>query len=150
MARRPGPVHKSVKNTLDDLVAGDREASVSGPAAGAKYLRRVLEGQVSLPLAVRAVVYDLLAEAQARLQDWEGCASSVALAIRHLPDMESEFPHEYREMLSRMTCFERGIQACTQLGRFQEALALCEHAVTLELGAHYQAKRDSLLWAANT
>jgi len=150
VARRPAPVRKSVKDVLDDLLAGHHAAAISGPAAVVKYLRRVFEGQVSLPLAVRPVAYDRLAEAHAQLQNWEACAESVALAIQHLPELMAEFPHTHREMLLELTCFERGIQANSQLGNFGAALALCERAVALDLGAHYAAKRDSLSWAAGT
>ena len=148
MARRPGPVRKSVKDALDDLLAGHREAAINGPTAVVKYLRRVFDGQVNLPLAVRPVAYDRMAEVQAQVQDWEACAASVALAIQHLPEMVEEFPHTHREMLAQFTCFERGIQAHSQLGDFSAALALCERALALDLGAHYAAKRDSLSWAA--
>jgi tetratricopeptide (TPR) repeat protein len=148
MARRPGPVRKSVKDTLDDLLAGHREAEVNGPAAVVKYFRRVFQGQVNLPLAVRPVAHDRMAEVQAQLQEWEACAGSVALAIQYLPEMVAEFPYTHREMLLEFTCFERGIQAYSRLGEFRAALALCERAVALELGAHYVAKRDSLAWAA--
>ena len=148
MARRPGPVHKSVKETLDDLLAGHREAAVNGPAAVGKYFRRVFEGQANLPLAVRPVAHDRMAEVQAQLEDWEACAESVALALQHLPEMIAEFPHTHREMLLEFTCFERGIQAYSHLGEYRAALALCERAVALDLGAHYGAKRDSLAWAA--
>jgi len=150
VARRPAPVRKSVKDVLDDLLACHHAAAISGPAAVVKYLRRVFEGQVSLPLAVRPVAYDRLAEAHAQLQNWEACAESVALAIQHLPELMAEFPHTHREMLLELTCFERGIQANSQLGNFGAALALCERAVALDLGAHYAAKRDSLSWAAGT
>jgi hypothetical protein len=150
MARRPGPVRKSVKDTLDDLLAGHREAAVNGPAAVVKYFRRVFEGHVNLPLAVRPVVHDRIAEVQAQLEDWEACAESVALAIQHLPEMVAEFPHTHREMLLEFTCFERGIQAYSHLGEFRSALALCERAVALALGAHYVAKRESLAWAAES
>jgi hypothetical protein len=150
VARRPAPIRKSVKDVLDDLLAGHQAAAINGPAAVVKYLRRVFEGQVSLPLAVRPVAHDRMAEAHAQLQDWEACAESVALAIQHLPEMTTEFPHTHREMLLELTCFERGIQAHSQLGNFGAALALCERAVALDLGAHYAAKRDSLSWAAGT
>ena len=149
MPRRPGPIAKSVKETRDDLLAGHAEASFAGPAAALKYLQRVLDGQVNLPLALRPLVHDRMAEAQAQLQDWEGCAASVTLAMRNLGEMEAELPHEDRQILSQMTCFERGIQAHTQLGQFREALALCESAVALDLGSHFEAKRDSLSWAAH-
>jgi hypothetical protein len=150
MARRSGPVHKSVNDLLSDLLSGHREAAFDGPAAVAKYLRHVFDGQVSLPLAVRPVAHDRMAEVQAQLRDWEACAASVALAIQHLPEMVAEFPHTHRDMLLAFTCFERGIQAHSQLGDFGAALALCERAVALDLGAHYRAKRDSLSWTART
>lgn len=147
MARRAEPVRKSVKQILDDLLEGHREASLTGPAAALKYLERVVSGQVNLPMALRSVVHDRMADAQASLERWEACVESVNLAIRHLPDMEAEFPHAYRRMLLEMTCFERGITAHSELGQFREALELCDKALALDLGAHYAAKRDSLDWA---
>jgi len=147
MARRPEPVRKTVREVLDDLVAGHRDAACAGPTAAKKYLERAIQAQVNLPYAVRTVAWDLLAEAQARLGDWEDCAASVTKALAHLADTEAEFPHGYRALLEGLTCFERGIQANTELGRSQEALALADRAVALGLGAHYQAKRDSLEWA---
>ena len=147
MARRPEPVRKSVRDVLDDLVAGHRDAACAGPAAARKYLERAMAAQVNLPYAVRTVAWDLLAEAQARLGDWEACAESVTRSLAHLGDTETEFPHGYRALLEGLTCFERGIQANTELGRFPEALALADQAIELGLGDHYQAKRDSLEWA---
>jgi hypothetical protein len=35
----------------------------------------------------------------------------------------------------------------SELGDFNGALELCEKALALDLGAHWQAKRDSLDWA---
>ena len=147
MAKRNEPVRKSVKDTLEDLLAGHREAAFSGPEAALKYLRRTFESQASLPNAVKAVAYDLTADAQAQVGQWEACVASVDLALGYLADLEVAFPHEYRRMLEGMTCLERGIQAHSELGDFHGALELCERAINLELGAHYQAKRDSLEWA---
>lgn len=147
MAKRLEPVRKSVKDTLEDLLAGHREAAFSGPESALKYLRRTFEGQASLPNAVKALAYDRMAEVQAQLGQWEGCAESVGLALGYLPDLESAFPHEYRRMVEAMTCFERGIQAYSEQGDFHAALELCERAMVLGLGAHYAAKRDSLDWA---
>ncbi|MBI4913601.1 MAG: hypothetical protein HY823_12760 [Acidobacteria bacterium] len=147
MARRSEPVRKSVREILDDLLAGHREAAFNGPQAASSYLRRTLEQQASLPNAVKAVAHDLLAEAQGRLGDWEGCARSVATALEGLGELEAAFPHEFRRMLEAMTCFERGIQARGELGDFHGALDLCDRALALDLGAHYLAKRDSLEWA---
>jgi hypothetical protein len=147
VAKRQEPVRKSVKDTLEDLLAGHREAAFSGPESALKYLRRTLEGQASLPNAVKAMAYDLSAEAQAQCGNWEACAESVDSAFGYLPDLEAAFPHEYRRMLEGLTCFERGIQAYSELGEFHMALELCEWAIALDLGTHYAAKRDSLEWA---
>lgn len=147
MAKRQEPVRKSVKEILEDVLAGHREAAFNGPESALKYLRRTLEGQASLPNAVKAMAYDRRAEAQAQLGAWEGCVEAVDLALGYLPELEAAFPHEYRRMLEGMTCFERGIQAYSELGDFQAALGLCERAVALDLGAHFSAKRDSLDWA---
>ncbi len=147
MAKRQEPVRKSVKEILEDVLSGHREAGFSGPEAALKYLRRTFEGQASLPNAVKAVAYDLTAEAQAQTGDWEGCIASVDQALGYLADLEAAFPHEYRRMLEAMSCFERGIQAHSELGDFHAALTLCERALALDLGAHFAAKRDSLEWA---
>jgi len=147
MAKRNEPVRKSVKDTLEDLLAGHREAAFSGPESALKYLRRTFESQGSLPNAVKAVAYDLQAEAQAQCAQWEDCVASVGLALGYLADLEAAFPHEYRRMLEGLTCFERGIQAHSELGDFHAALELCERAISLGLGAHFSAKRDSLEWA---
>lgn len=147
MAKRNEPVRKSVKDTLDDLLAGHREAAFSGPESAMKYLRRTFESQASLPNAVKAVAYDLSADAQAQAGQWEACVASVNLALGYLVDLEAAFPHEYRRMLEGLACFERGIQAHSELGDFHGALELCERAISLGLGAHYSAKRDSLEWA---
>jgi hypothetical protein len=147
MAKRTEPIRKSVKEILEDLLDGHREAAFSGPESALKYLRRTFEGQASLPNAVKAVAYDLSAEAQAQNGQWEACAESVGLALSYLPELEAAFPHEFRRMLEGMTCLERGIQAHSELGDFHAALGLCERAIALDLGAHYAAKRDSLEWA---
>ncbi|WP_337287106.1 hypothetical protein [Candidatus Methylomirabilis sp.] len=147
MGKRQEPVRKSVKDVLTDLLAGHREAAFGGPESALKYLHRAFESQASMPNAVKAVAYDLYAEAQAQCGQWEGCAASVGVSLGYLPDLEAAFPHEYRRMLEGMTCFERGIQAYTELGNFHAALNLCERAMALKLGEHYEAKRDSLEWA---
>ena len=147
MGRRPEPVQKSVKDVLEDIRSGFREAVVLGPEAGLKYLHRNFEKRDNVPYAVRTVAYDLMAECQAQLRMWEECMSSTEQALRYLEDAEKEFPHGFREMLEGLTCFERGIQANSELGRFSEALVLCDRAVALQLGAHFEAKRDSMEWA---
>jgi tetratricopeptide (TPR) repeat protein len=147
MAKRTENVRKSVREILDDLLAGHQEASYSGPESALKYLRRTFENQGSLPNAVKAVAYDFTADAQAQVGDWDGCVASVNQTLGYLADLEGAFPHEFRRMLTGLACFERGIQAHSELGDFHGALELCERAIALDLGDHYAAKRDSLEWA---
>lgn len=147
MAKRIERVSKSVKEVLEDLLAGHREAAFSGPEQALKYLRRTLEGQQSLPNAAKALAYDLVADSEAQLEHWEAADEAVKLALANLPALEADLGHGYRARLEAMTCFERGIQARSELGDFHGALELCERAIELNLGAHYSAKRDSLDWA---
>ena len=147
MAKRIERVSKSVKEVLEDLVGGHREAAIAGPAGAQKYLLRTLEGQQSLPNAVKAVAYDLLAEARAMLQDWEGVEEALQGFLKNLPEMEAALGHGYRQALEATTALERGVQARSELADFHGALELCDMAIGLDLGAHWQAKRDSLSWA---
>ena len=147
MAKRLEPVRKNVKEVLEDLVATHREAAIAGPASALKFLTRTLEGQQSLPNAVKAVAYDLLAEARAGVQDWEGVEAAVQAFLKYLPEMEEALGHGYRRALEATTALERGVQARTELSDFAGALELCDLAISLELGAHWSAKRDSLSWA---
>jgi imidazolonepropionase-like amidohydrolase len=147
MAKRIEPVRKSVKEILEDLVAGHREAAFNGPATAQKYLLRTLEGQQSLPNAVKAVAFDLLAEARAQLQDWDGVVEAVTGFLACLPRMEEDLGHGFRAALEATTALERGVQAHSERGAFHEALELCDLAISLDLGAHWNAKRESLDWA---
>ena len=147
MAKRLEPVKKSVKEIMEDLQAGYREAAIAGPAPALKYLTRTMEGQHSLPNAVKAIAYDLLAETRAQLQDWAGVESALQGFLKHLPDLEEGLGHGYRKALEASTALERGVQARTEAADFPGALALCDQAIQLELGAHWRAKRDSLSWA---
>jgi len=147
MSKRVEPVRKTVLETLDDLRAGHREAAFGGPAQAQKYLLRTLEGQQSLPNAAKALAYDLLAEARAGLQDWEGVDEAVQGFLANLPALEEALGHAYRQALLATTALERGVQARTELGDFAGALALCDRALALELGPHWRSKRASLEWA---
>ena len=82
MGKRQEPVRKSVKDVLADLLAGHREAAFGGPESALKYLHRTFEGQASLPNAVKAVAYDLTAEAQAQCGLWEDCRRLSTLSCR--------------------------------------------------------------------
>jgi tetratricopeptide (TPR) repeat protein len=147
MAKRLEPVKKTLKEILEDLQAGYREAAIAGPAPALKYLTRTMEGQHSLPNAAKAVAYDLLAETRAQLQDWPGVEDALQGFLRHLPDLEAGLGHGFRQALEATTALERGVQARSETGDFAGALELCERAIGLDLGAHWTAKRDSLHWA---
>lgn len=147
MARRPEPVKKTTPEILQDLRDGFREADIVGPAQALKFLERTQESQHSLPNAVKCFLYDLLADTRARLGDWEGCDAAVKGALANLAAAEADLGAELKRSLPAMACFERGIQARTELGDFHGALELCDEAVRRGLGAHFEAKRDSLDWA---
>ncbi len=147
MAKRSEPVRKSVKEVLEDLRLGHREAAFNGPEAALKYLNRTMEGQQNLPNGVKAVAFDLLGEARAQLQDWEGVEAALKGFLANLEAMEEALGHGFREALEATTILERGVQARSEQGDFHGALDLCERALALDLGAHWQAKRDSLDWA---
>ena len=147
MAKRIERINKSVKEILEDLRSGHREAAFSGPASALKYLNRTLEGQQSLPNGVKAVAYDLMAEAKAQLQDWEGVEEALQGFLSNLEAMEEALGHGFRAALESTTALERGVQARSEQGDFHGALELCEQALALDLGAHWEAKRDSLDWA---
>ncbi len=147
MAKRTERVQKSVKDVLEDLLAGHREAAISGPSSALKYLNRTQEGQHSLPNGVKAVLFDLMAESKSQLQDWEGVDEAVKGFLLHQEAMEEALGHQYRAALETTTVLERGVQARSELGDFHGALELCEKAIQLDLGDHWYSKRDSLDWA---
>ncbi len=147
MAKRIEPVRKSVKEILEDLLQGHREAAFTGPASALKYLNRAMEGQQNLPNAVKAIAFDRMAEAKAELQDWEGVEQAVQGFLANLAELEAALGHGFRATLEATTALERGVQARSEQGDFHGALELCERAIALDLGAHWQAKRDSLEWA---
>ncbi len=147
MSKRQEPIRKTTREMLEDLRAGHRDASAHGPAAALKYLLRTLEGQQSLPNGVKAVAWDLVASDRAALGDWAGVDEAVRAFLAHLPAMEEALGHGFREALRATTVLERGVQARTELGDFPGALDLCDRALALDLGAHWEARRDSLDWS---
>jgi len=147
MARRIDPVRKSVKDVYADLVAGYRDAGHAGPAEALKYLERTLVGQESMPNAVRCFAYDFIAASAAELKRWERCAEAVVEGLERVPAAEVDLPAELRAALPTMALWDRGVAARMELGDFAGALALCDDAIARGLGAHFEAKRDSLSWA---
>jgi len=147
MAKRVEPVRKTLAEVIEDLRRGHHEASLHGPEAALKYLVRTFEGQHSLPNAAKALAWDLMAAARAYLGDWAGVDEAVQGFLANLPALEAGLGHGYRAALEATTALERGVQARSALGDYEGALALCERALELDLGAHWEAKRDSLEWA---
>lgn len=147
MSKRQEPIRKTAREMLDDIRAGHREASVSGPAAALRYLVRTLEGQQNLPNGLKAIVWDLVASEKSALGDWAGADEAVRTFLGYLPAMEEALGHGYRAALLATTALERGVQARSELGDLAGALELCDRAIALDLGAHWEAKRDSLDWA---
>ena len=94
MAKRIERINKSVKEILEDLLSGHREAAFSGPASALKYLNRTLEGQQSLPNGVKAVAYDLMAEAKAKLE--ETLARRQLQAERKIANAEAQAQAEVK------------------------------------------------------
>lgn len=128
-------------------MSGYREASLAGPESALKYVTRTLDGQGSLPNAVKFFAYDLVAEASAELELWQRCADGVLAGLVHLSAAEADLPAELRERRPTLALWDRGILARMELGDFPGALELCDDAIARGLGNHFEAKRDSLEWA---
>ena len=147
MSKRQEPIRKTIKEMLEDLREGHREAASNGPATALKYLIRTLEGQQSLPNGIKAVVWDLVASSRSALEDWTGVDQAVRAFLANLPAMEEALGHGFRTALLATTVLERGVQARSELGDFPGALDLCDKAIAMNLGAHWESKRESLDWA---
>lgn len=144
MSRRPTPQHKSVSDMWADLVAGHERARLEGWPATRKYLEKLIERQGSLANAVKFFAWDLLAEAAAETDSPERAAEAVEMARTYLPMAQDETPREWKAWLPRIRCFEVGIGVAVDEGRFDDALALCDAALELGLGAVYERKADSI------
>ena len=77
----------------------------------------------------------------------EATPPAVRTFLALLPAMEEALGHGFREALRATTVLERGVQARTELGDFPGALDLCDRAIALDLGAHWESRRDSLDWS---
>ena len=147
MSRRVEPVRKTTADILADLRRGHHEANLVGPAAALRFLERTATAQHSLPNAVKFFLWDLTAEAAFGAGEPDKVEAAVQACLRHLPDAEADLPVELKRHLPELRFFERGISVRSDAGDFEGALALCDLAVALGLGAHYTSKRDSLAWA---
>jgi hypothetical protein len=144
MSRRPTPQRKSTNDMLADLLAGHERAMLDGWPTTRKYLEKLIERQDSLANAVKFFAWDLLAEAAAETHDLERAAEAVEVARRYMAAAEEDTPREWRAWLPRVRCFEVGIGVAVDEGRFDDALDLCEAAVSLGLGSVYERKADSI------
>lgn len=88
------PVRMSVEELLADLQAGFGEAAVSGPEGMLRFLQGTLRDTLDLPPPALVLLYDLLAQTQAELQDWDGCALSLAKAQEERKQVRTEHPAE--------------------------------------------------------
>lgn len=140
MGKRVEPCRKSPEERLDDLLDGHREASLRGE--GARYVARALESSNSMPNAVKFFAHALLA---AGAEDEEEALAALAEAEAYLEVAQREMPRRLARELPSLTFLERGIGLRTDRGEPEEALRLCDLALSLGLGPAYERKRGSLL-----
>jgi hypothetical protein len=139
MAKRVEPCRKNPEERLDDLLSGHREATLRNE--GEKYVRRAIDSSDSLPNAVKFFAYALLA---ADSGDEEEALFALAEAERYLPAARKELPRRLSGELPSLQFLERGIALRSDRAEFDEALRLCDVAVSLGLGAAYERKKASL------
>ena len=144
MADRREPIRKTPADVLDDLIDGHRNALSGGHEAGMKYLLKFSERNASLPNAVKFFLCDMLAEDAFRADDLPTCRLAVTQAQAHIPSARADMPQQFRGYVPSIRLFERGIAMATDDGDFEEALRLCDEAITLGLGPVYAAKRASI------
>lgn len=139
MAKRIDPCRKSSLERLEDLLAGHREASLGNE--GAKYVSRAIESSNSMPNAVKFFAYALLT---ADSVDDDEALEALETAEQYLETARTEFGRRFTQELPTLKFLERGIAARSERGEFEEALRLCDLAITLGLGATYERKKASL------
>jgi len=139
MARRIEPCRKSPEERLDDLLSGHREAVLRNE--GAKYVSRAIEASDSLPNAVKFFAYALLAQ---EAGDEDEALAALASAESYLPNAQKEMPRRLAKELPDLRFLERGIALRSERADFEEALRLCDVAVSLGLGLAYERRKSSL------
>jgi hypothetical protein len=145
MADRIEPIRKTPAAILDDLLSGHEQAlQVGGPEKGRKYLQNFIDRANSIPNAVKFFLFDLLAEDAFRSGDSQACAAAVARAVDYLPAAQSEMAQKFREYAPSIRFFERGIGLALDDGEFEQALSLCDQAISFGLGKTYAAKKASV------
>ena len=144
MADRSAPIRKSPAEILADLFAGHTDASYSGAEKGKKYLVSFFERANSIPNAVKFFLYDLLVEDAFQSNDLDTCRAALAKAPGYLAAAQEEAPQQFREYTPSIRLFERGIALAIDDGDFEQAVALCDQAMRLNLGKVYAAKKASI------
>ncbi|MGZ6971477.1 MAG: hypothetical protein ACXVID_07435 [Thermoanaerobaculia bacterium] len=146
MARRIEPSRKSPAERLEDLLAGHRDAPF--PEGAAKYLERALSSSDSMPNAVKFFAWALLVAAAAALGTPEGegrALEALAEAEGYLPVAQDELGAHFTRERAGLAWLEAGISILTDRAEFDEALRLCDLALSLGYGRAYEAKKNSLL-----
>jgi hypothetical protein len=146
MARRIEPSRKSPAERLEDLLAGYR--SVPFPGGAAKYLERAISSSDSMPNAVKFFAWALLVSTSFALDTQEGedrALEALVEAERYLPAAEDELAALFTRERDELTWLETGISLLADRAAFDEALRLCDVALSLGYGRSYEAKKNSLL-----
>lgn len=139
MARRIEPCRKSPEERLDDLLAGHREAAERGE--GAKYVSRALASSDSMPNGVKFFAWALLA---AEAPDEDEALAALATAEGYLEVARQDLGRRFGKDVAALRFLERGIALRSGRGELEEAVRLCDLALSLGLGAAYERKRSSL------
>jgi hypothetical protein len=142
MAKRIDPCRKSPLERLQDLEDGFREAD--GRGTGAKYLERVLLASDSLPNAVKFFGYAFLVGALPPTEDGEARAlEALEAAERYLPVAREEMGAEVTRRLPELVFLERGVALRSDRAEYEEAIRLCDLALSLGYGKAFEARRRS-------
>jgi len=139
VARRIEPCRKSPEERLDDLLSGHREAALRNE--GEKYLRRAIASSDSMPNAVKFFAYALLA---AEAGDDDDALEALGKAEAALAVARGDLGRRFEKELPGLGFLERGIAARSGRAEFEEAVRLCDLALSLGLGAAYERKKASL------
>ena len=145
MARRIEPSRKSPAERLEDLLAGYRDAAF--PAGAAKYIERAISSSDSMPNAVKFFAWALLVSASAGLGTPEGeerALEALVEAERYLPAAQDELGAFLTRERDELKWLETGISLLADRAAFDEALRLCDLALSLGYGRSYEAKKNSL------
>ncbi|HEX7614974.1 MAG TPA: hypothetical protein VF554_06795, partial [Thermoanaerobaculia bacterium] len=131
---------------LEDLLAGYRDAAFPGGAT--KYLERAIASSDSMPNAVKFFAWALLVSASAGLGTPEGgdrALEALVEAERYLPAAQDELGALLTRERDELKWLETGISLQSDRAAFDEALRLCDLALSLGYGRAYEAKKNSLL-----